>query len=66
MTNQIVLQSTVCSTIKVEGMTCSACSSAVEKALRNSPGVESAQVALLRGTAQAVHDPQVRITNSRP
>ena len=38
--------------LRVDGMTCGACSSAVEKALRAAPGVLSASVNLIAGTAE--------------
>ena len=38
--------------LRVDGMTCGACSAAVEKALRAAPGVLSASVNLMAGTAQ--------------
>ncbi|NLT58552.1 MAG: copper-translocating P-type ATPase [Clostridiales bacterium] len=41
----------------VKGMTCSACSAAVEKALRRLPGVSSASVNLVTNTAELVYDP---------
>lgn len=41
----------------VNGMSCSACSAAVERALLNVPGVESASVGLLQKTAQVTYDP---------
>lgn len=39
--------------LRVGGMTCGACSSGVEAALRAAPGVLSASVNLIAGTAQA-------------
>lgn len=38
--------------LRVGGMTCSSCSSAVEAALRGVPGVQEASVNLLAGTAE--------------
>ena len=38
--------------LSIEGMTCSACSSAVEAALRAVPGVHEAAVNLLSGVAE--------------
>ena len=38
--------------LRVDGMTCGACSAAVEKALRAAPGVLSAAVNLIAGTAE--------------
>ena len=42
--------------LNVTGMTCAACSARVEKAAKNTPGVESAEVNLLSGTLQAQVD----------
>ncbi len=44
--------------LNVTGMTCAACSARVEKAAKNTPGVESAEVNLLSGTLQAQVDNQ--------
>jgi Cu+-exporting ATPase len=38
--------------LRVDGMTCGSCSAAVEKALRAAPGVLSASVNLMAGTAE--------------
>jgi len=46
-------------TLKVDGMTCSACSGAVENSLRNLGGVLRANVALLKGKAEVVYDPDL-------
>jgi P-type Cu+ transporter len=46
-------------TLLIQGMTCSSCSSAVEKALKNVPGVTNASVALLQHTADVTFDGQV-------
>jgi len=43
-------------TFKITGMTCSACSAHVEKAVSKLPGIESAAVNLLGGTMQAEYD----------
>lgn len=43
--------------VKVEGMTCAACSTSVEKALLRLPGVSSASVALLQNKAIIEYDP---------
>lgn len=43
-------------TLIVEGMTCSSCSTAVEKALKKVPGVKTASVALLRHSADVTFD----------
>ncbi len=41
---------------KVSGMTCSACSAAVERGVRKVPGVESVQVNLLTGQMVVQYD----------
>jgi Cu+-exporting ATPase len=46
-------------TIPVEGMTCAACQSAVQRALERQPGVREASVNLLLKTAAVVFDPMV-------
>lgn len=46
-------------TIPVEGMTCAACQSAVQRALERQPGVHEASVNLLLRTAAVVFDPTV-------
>ncbi|MPM31863.1 Copper-exporting P-type ATPase [bioreactor metagenome] len=43
-------------TFKITGMTCSACSAHVEKAVSKLPGIQSAAVNLLGGTMQAEYD----------
>lgn len=43
--------------VKVEGMTCAACSTSVEKALLKLPGVSFASVALLQNKAVVEYDP---------
>jgi copper ion binding protein len=43
--------------LKVEGMTCTHCVQAVEKALRNQPGVRNATVHLDSGAADVEYDP---------
>ncbi len=43
-------------TFKITGMTCSACSAHVEKAVSKLPGIRSANVNLLGGTMQAEYD----------
>ncbi|CAI7856103.1 unnamed protein product [Closterium sp. NIES-54] len=45
--------------VGIEGMTCSACSTAVETALSRFPGVTAAAVALLQNQAQITFDPAV-------
>ena len=42
--------------LKVSGMTCGHCRDAVEKALRNSPGVRNAAVDLNGGAAEIEYD----------
>jgi copper chaperone len=44
------------SRLQVSGMTCGHCQSAVEKALRNQPGVRSATVHLESGAAEVEYD----------
>ena len=46
-------------TLPVTGMTCAACQSHVERALRSSPGVSEASVNLLTNTARIRFDPAV-------
>ena len=41
--------------VSIEGMTCSACSSAVESALNGLPAVKSATVALLQNRGEVVY-----------
>lgn len=43
-------------TIKVEGMTCSGCAVSVEKALKETPGVEDAKVSYEKGEAWVKYD----------
>jgi Cu+-exporting ATPase len=45
-------------TIPVTGMTCAACSARVERALRDAPGVESANVNLMTGEATVDYSPE--------
>src|SRR5579862_6430800 len=45
-------------TITVEGMTCAACQSHVQRALQETPGVEKAAVNLMTGQAAVMFDPQ--------
>eukprot|EP00775_Hariotina_reticulata_P005342 gene5342-5579_t len=47
----------VCALLSVKGMTCSACTSAVESALKSVPGVTKAQVALLQESAEVYFNP---------
>jgi len=44
--------------LKVDGMTCSACSGAVENSIRNLKGVQSVSVALIQGAAEVTYFPQ--------
>lgn len=44
-------------TVQVEGMTCGACTSAVEGAFKNVAGVKSFSISLLSGRAVLEHDP---------
>lgn len=43
-------------TIAVEGMTCGACTSAIEGGFKNLPGVDSFTVSLITERAVAIHD----------
>ncbi|MDQ3555777.1 MAG: cation transporter [Gemmatimonadota bacterium] len=43
--------------LKIEGMTCDHCVSAVEKALRNQSGVQTATVHLEEGAAEVQFEP---------
>ena len=43
--------------IPVSGMTCAACSARVQRALERAPGVQSANVNLMTGTATVAYDP---------
>ncbi|GBQ28475.1 heavy-metal-associated domain-containing protein [Gluconacetobacter azotocaptans] len=43
-------------TLKIEGMTCNGCVSAVKKALERTDGVSSADVALDTGNARVTYD----------
>ncbi|PGH01816.1 Cu2+-exporting ATPase [Blastomyces parvus] len=49
----------VTTTMSIEGMTCGACTSAVENALKNQPGVVRFNVSLLAERGIAVHDPSI-------
>lgn len=46
-------------TIAIEGMTCGACTSAVESGFKNVPGVVQFNISLLAERAVIVHDPQL-------
>ncbi|GAM83096.1 hypothetical protein ANO11243_010820 [Dothideomycetidae sp. 11243] len=46
-------------TIKVGGMTCGACTSAIEKAFKDIPGVTSFNISLLSERAVVEHDPEL-------
>jgi len=53
------IQSTVETiTVKVEGMSCSACEIPVRDALANTPGVRNADVSYKRGNARVEYDPK--------
>ncbi len=43
--------------LKVEGMSCNHCRAAVERALKNLPGVSSAAVDLSAGSVRVTYDP---------
>ncbi len=44
--------------IPVGGMTCAACQASIQKALEQEPGVASASVSLMLGSASVAYDPQ--------
>ena len=44
-------------TIQVQGMTCAACSARIQRALERTPGVSSAHVNLMTGSATVTYDP---------
>ncbi|MFZ5644355.1 MAG: cation transporter [Bacillota bacterium] len=44
-------------TLKVQGMSCNHCKMAVEKALKNLPGVTGAEVDLSAGLVRVTYDP---------
>ncbi len=44
-------------TIQVQGMTCAACSARIQRALERTPGVSSANVNLMTGSATVSYDP---------
>ncbi|KAH0541730.1 hypothetical protein FGG08_003822 [Glutinoglossum americanum] len=46
-------------TLRVEGMTCGACTSAIESGFKNVEGVGSVSVSLVMGRAVVLHDPEV-------
>ncbi|KAJ5089404.1 Copper-transporting ATPase [Penicillium argentinense] len=46
-------------TLKVDGMTCGACTSAVESAFRNVAGAGEVSVSLIMGRATVQHDPSI-------
>ncbi|KAL1958195.1 hypothetical protein VTO42DRAFT_5050 [Malbranchea cinnamomea] len=46
-------------TLEVDGMTCGACTSAVEGAFKNVSGVHDVSVSLILGRAVVQHDPQI-------
>lgn len=43
----------------ISGMTCSACEHKIETKLRNTPGIQRAQVSYAAGTARVAYDPEV-------
>jgi Cu+-exporting ATPase len=45
--------------LDVSGMTCAACQANVQRALARQPGVTSASVNLMTGTARVVFDPSL-------
>src|SRR5580704_1283078 len=50
-------------TITVDGMTCAACQSHVQRALEHTPGVAKAAVNLMTGEATVMFDPQAVAPN---
>lgn len=44
------------SSFRIEGMTCSACSTSIESVLSSIPGIYSASVSLLQNTAEVSYD----------
>lgn len=50
-------------TVAVEGMTCGACTSAVEGGFKNVPGVTQFNISLLAERAVVLHDPQILSTD---
>jgi copper chaperone CopZ len=54
----IVLAKTSIVTLRVKGMTCGGCATAVAQALKSTEGVEDAQVSYERGTAVVKYDDQ--------
>lgn len=51
-------------TLDVEGMTCAACQTHVERALRETPGVTQASVNLMTHSARVVYEPAVAKTDA--
>ena len=51
-------------TVSIEGMTCGACTSAVEGAFKNTPGLMQFRISLLAERAVLVHDPTILTTES--
>lgn len=50
-------------TLRIEGMSCNHCLSAVESALKAVPGVQDATVNLNEGTATVTHDQPVALSD---
>lgn len=54
----------VITALKIEGMTCGSCTSAVESAFKNVPGAADVSVSLVLGRAIVKHDPSVLSTDT--
>ena len=52
-------QETVTTTVKVDGMTCGACTSAIEAGFKDVPGVKTMNVSLLSGRLVVEHDESI-------
>jgi copper chaperone CopZ len=63
-TSIAALAATKKSTIRVEGMKCSKCTSSVEKALKATPGVEKVEVSLDRKAAVVEYD-DAKVTEAK-
>jgi len=56
---ELETQSLSATTLAVEGMTCGACTSAVEAGFKNVPGVKTMSISLLSERAVVEHDPSI-------
>ena len=63
-TSIVALAATKKSTIRVDGMMCSKCTSSVEKALKATPGVEKVEVSLDRKAAVVEYD-DAKVTEAK-